>query len=154
LKKKAQSFLALFVIAMSILVYGIYLYDNWKKIKVEKENYEKETEVINAIKNLKEGGCVNINHYLKISVFSYADKGIVELGPLDYSIKGLTLYSISNFWENELVSYKNTNQTYIFSYIKNGKAYVQIVFPYTFQPKSKKGFVKSICLENNDLKIY
>jgi len=154
LKKKAQSFLALFVLMMSFLVYGIYLYDNWKRIKEEESNYKKESEIISSLKELKEGGCVNINYYLKISVFSYSGKGIIEIGPLDYSIKGLTLYQASDFWKNELFSFKSTNQTYLFSYIKNNKAYVQIVFPYTFKPKSKRGFVRIICLEDKDLKIY
>jgi len=138
LKKKSQSFLALFVVAMSILVYGIYLYDNWRELRMEESNYEKETEIINSLKELKKGGCVNINHYLKISVFSYAGKGVIEIGPLYYSIKGLVLYPVSDFWKNELVSFKRTNQTYLFSYIKNNDVYVQIVYPYSFKLKVKE----------------
>ena len=153
--KKSQSFLALFVVAMSLFFFGVYLYNSWVEINHEQSSYDRESQIIYSLKSLKPGSCVEINYYLSLSSFNQQDKGVIVVGPLDYSIKGVVLHEISDFWPQELVSYKKTNSTYTFGFIKNNRAYLEVVYPFNIRPKSKKGYIKSVCVdENGNLVIY
>lgn len=151
--KKSQSFLALFVIFLAIFIYGIYLLESFREVEREEKNYEIEGNLIKNILFLKDKSCIPINYFLEINVFSFYDKGVIELGPFRHNIRNLNPYYISEKWVNEPVSYKFTNSTYYFSYFKKNKVYVQIVFPFNLKPVSKKGNINMICLEGNEVII-
>jgi len=150
--KKSQSFIALFIIFLSIFIYGIYFWDSWKEVSKENENYKNEGKIIENLLTLKEGKCIPINSYLEVNVYSFYNKGVIELGPFRYNIRNLKPYFLSD-WKNEPVSYRRVNTTYYFSYLKNNNVYLQIVYPFTLEPTSKKGVINLICLQNHKIII-
>ncbi len=153
IKKKGQGFIALVIIFLAIFVYGLYFWESWNEISTENRNYKIEGEIIEKLLTLENGKCIPINYYLDISVFSYYGKGVINIGPFKYNIRSLKLYTISNLWPNEIVSYKKVNTTYFFSYLKDNNVYVQIVYPFPLEPTSRKGMINMICLEGRKVII-